>query len=74
MLYICISDNGDGICENNKNYDEASGISLENINERLKIINDNVCEKELLEVRNITNDTGITLGTQSCLRVPLIQL
>ncbi|WP_430409920.1 sensor histidine kinase [Kordia sp.] len=74
MLYICITDNGEGISEVKKDAYEASGISLENINERLKIINGDVCEKELLKVQNITNDTGMTLGTKSCLRIPLIQL
>lgn len=74
MLYICISDNGNGISSTKKNDYEASGISLENINERLKIINGDDCEKELLKVQNITNDSGIVVGTKSCLSVPLIQL
>lgn len=74
MLYVCITDNGDGICERKQNCDDASGISLKNINERLKIINGDDCEKELLEVHNIKTDTGITVGTKSCLRIPLIQL
>lgn len=74
MLYVCISDNGNGVCQTKKNNHEASGISLENINERLKIINGNDCEKELLEVQNITTGAGITVGTKSCLRIPFIQL
>ncbi|WP_046757112.1 sensor histidine kinase [Kordia jejudonensis] len=74
MLYVCISDNGNGICTTKKNCHEASGISLENINERLKIINEGYCEKELLKVQNITTDAGIVIGTKSCLRIPLIQL
>ncbi|WP_298418341.1 histidine kinase [uncultured Kordia sp.] len=74
MLYVCITDNGDGISETKNNAHEASGISLKNINERLKIINGEDCEKELLEVQNIISDAGLTLGTKSCLRVPLIQL
>jgi len=74
MLYVCITDNGDGITKTQSELNEASGISLENINERLKIINGNKSEKKLLEVRTLKNDTGITQGTQSCLRVPLIQI
>ena len=74
MLYVCITDNGDGISDTNKKSDEGSGISLENINERLKIINGDDCEKELLKVQNIKTDKGITVGTPSCLRLPLIQL
>ncbi len=74
MLYVCITDNGDGITKTKKELNEGSGISLENINERLKIINGNECKKKLLDVRTLKNDTGIALGTQSCLRVPLIQL
>lgn len=74
MLYVCISDNGNGLCQIKKNHNETSGISLENINERLKIINGNDCKKELLEVQNITTDAGITVGTKSCLRIPYIQL
>lgn len=74
MLYVCITDNGDGITKTKNELDEASGISLENINERLKIINGSTCEKKLLEVRTLKNDTGITQGTRSCLRIPLIQI
>ena len=74
MLYVCITDNGDGICETQEKSNEASGISLENINERLKIINGNDCKKELLKVQNIKTDKGTTVGTKSCLRIPLIQL
>ncbi|EDP97801.1 histidine kinase [Kordia algicida OT-1] len=74
MLYICITDNGNGITKTEKELNESSGISLENINERLKIINGGKSEKKLLEVRTLKNDTGIALGTQSCLRIPLIQI
>lgn len=74
MLCVCISDNGNGISDTKKNHAEASGISLKNINERLKIINGENCDEELLKVENIISDTGITLGTKSCLKVPLIQL
>jgi LytS/YehU family sensor histidine kinase len=74
MLYVCITDNGDGITKAQNELNEASGISLENINERLKIINGNKCDKKLLDVQTLRNDTGITLGTQSCLRIPLIQI
>ncbi|MBC8753425.1 histidine kinase [Kordia sp. YSTF-M3] len=74
MLYVCITDNGDGITKTKKELNEGSGISLENINERLKIINGDTYKKKLLDVRTLKNDTGIALGTQSCLRVPLIQL
>ena len=48
--------------------------SLKNINERLKIINGENCDEELLKVENIISEAGITLGTKSCLKVPLIQL
>ncbi|QHI38479.1 Sensor histidine kinase YpdA [Kordia antarctica] len=74
MLYVCITDNGDGITKTKSELNESSGISLENINERLKIINGNQCEKKLLHVRTLRNDTGMALGTRSCLRVPLIQI
>ncbi|WP_420572168.1 sensor histidine kinase [Kordia sp.] len=74
MLYVCITDNGNGITKTKKQLNEASGISLENINERLKIINEGKSDKKLLDVRTLKNDTGIALGTQSCLRIPLIQL
>ena len=74
MLYICITDNGNGITKTKQELNEASGISLENINERLKIINGGKTEKKLLDVRTLKNDTGIALGTQSCLRIPLIQI
>jgi LytS/YehU family sensor histidine kinase len=74
MLYACITDNGDGITKTRKELNEASGISLENINERLKIINGSDCEQKLLDVRTLRNETGMALGTQSCLRVPLIQI
>lgn len=74
MLYACITDNGDGITKTRVELNESSGISLENINERLKIINGNNCEQKLLDVRTLRNETGVALGTQSCLRVPLIQI
>ncbi|KAB8155944.1 hypothetical protein EZY14_001655 [Kordia sp. TARA_039_SRF] len=74
MLYVCITDNGNGITKTEKELNESSGISLENINERLKIINGSTNEKKLLDVRTLRSDDGIISGTQSCLRVPLIQI
>lgn len=74
MLYVCITDNGNGITKTKKELNEGTGISLKNINERLKIINGSNCKKKLLDVRTLKNDTGTALGTQSCLRIPLIQL
>ena len=74
MLYVCITDNGDGIKKTKSELNETSGISLENINERLKIINGDSCTKKLLDVRTLKNDKGVIQGTRSCLRVPLIQL
>ncbi|MEM6717918.1 MAG: histidine kinase [Bacteroidota bacterium] len=73
MLYVCITDNGNGITKTEKELNESSGISLENINERLKIINGETREKKLLDVRTLRSETGI-IGTQSCLRIPLIQI
>lgn len=74
MLYVCITDNGDGITKTEKELNEDSGISLENINERLKIINDSTSDKKLLDVRTVRNETGFVSGTKSCLRIPLIQI
>ncbi len=74
QLYICITDNGDGITKTAKELNEGSGISLENINERLKIINGTKSEKKLLEVQTVRNAVGVVAGTQSCLRIPLIQI
>jgi LytS/YehU family sensor histidine kinase len=74
MLYVCITDNGNGITKTEKELNESSGISLENINERLKIINGTKSDKKLLDVRTLRSDAGIISGTQSCLRVPLIQI
>jgi len=74
MLHVCITDNGDGITKTKQELNEGAGISLENINERLKIINGDTCKKKLLDVQTLKNDSGMALGTQSCLRIPLIQL
>ncbi|MFK7750315.1 MAG: sensor histidine kinase [Kordia sp.] len=74
MLYVCITDNGDGILKTKKELNESDGISLENINERLKIINDSACEQKFLDVRTVRNDAGGIAGTKSCLRIPLIQI
>lgn len=74
MLYACITDNGDGITKTEKELNESSGISLENINERLKIINGTECKKKLLDVRTLRSEHGGISGTQSCLRIPLIQI
>lgn len=74
MIYACITDNGDGITKTKKELNEDAGISLENINERLKIINGSTCEQKLLDVRTLRNDAGLVFGTQSCLRIPLIQI
>ncbi|MEM6687675.1 MAG: histidine kinase [Bacteroidota bacterium] len=74
MLYVCITDNGEGITKTEKELNESSGISLENINERLKIINGAACKKKLLDVRTLRSEEGDISGTQSCLRIPLIQI
>ncbi|AXG69881.1 sensor histidine kinase YpdA [Kordia sp. SMS9] len=74
QLYVCITDNGDGITKTAEELNEGSGISLENINERLKIINGSESKKKLLDVRTLRNTTGTVAGTQSCLRIPLIQI
>jgi len=74
MLCVCITDNGNGITKTEKELNESSGISLENINERLKIINGTDCKKKLLDVRTLRSEHGGVYGTQSCLRIPLIQI
>lgn len=73
-LYACIVDNGDGISDKEKHsYDEASGISIGNINERLNIIQGTTETKKLVDVKTIKDVEGNILGTKSCLQVPLIQ-
>lgn len=73
-LHVCVLDNGEGISTSKSNQHTASGISLENINERLQIINGETSDQKLLRVETMKNHEGLILGTQSCLRIPLIQI
>ena len=74
MLQVCVADNGSGLRKVTKMLDNATGISLENINERLQIINGETTEKKFVEVHSIKNSDGVITGTQSCLQIPLIQI
>tara|TARA_R110001583_G_scaffold145635_2_gene297613 strand:- start:45504 stop:48440 length:2937 start_codon:yes stop_codon:yes gene_type:complete len=72
---ICeISDNGVGIQKLHKDIpkSKSSGISFNNINERLRLINESKNDEKLIFISNITDEFNTLVGLKVTLKIPLI--
>jgi len=70
---ICeISDNGIGLQSNNES--KGSGISLENIQNRLQLMGDIKTKENLVSTTNITNEFNTLVGLKVTLKIPLVNI
>ncbi len=70
---ICeISDNGIGL--QSKNESKGSGISLENIQNRLQLMADMKTKENFVSTTNITNEFNTLVGLKVTLKIPLVNI
>jgi hypothetical protein len=73
FLICTITDNGKGVTSTQSKSKEG-GVSLQNIDERLMLMNDKISSETFITISNLSDDFPNLAGTKVELRIPLIYL
>ena len=73
FLICTITDNGNGL-KSTKSNSKDGGVSLENIDERLMLMNEKISSETFLTISNLSDDFPNLAGTKVELKIPLIYL